>query len=327
MKKANNFLLIVFLLVGVISFASFEAISQPQSARVKCPRSFRKNRHRRAHIDNRQPTLFDMHSEALLSPTGSRQTSLDYSKGVASRDLDKKSSEVKRKKRLTKQQKKKAKQDFLTAFKNENLLDMKRLVEEFPFLKEVRFTDPAVLEGIHEKDRRWCPKGWGPLQIAAYKKQGALFDFLLSLDMNVRTIKKPGNVSIENNSLHISIKRNFRVGAIKVLEYVGLVRFGMEANRFIDEKDHMKMTPWALAVKRDSIRRRINYIKIVGEYNPSGYVKSYTLSGPRDGYEIADATGSDVVKQYADMYLVAPQYFKYKEIRESSLRPDLKAPF
>ena len=274
--------------------------------------------------------MFDNFLEESTSPLlvdRSQRTSAGHFHGFVSHASGKRSPEARRKKgRLTKQRKEEITQDFLTAFKSENFVDMRNLVMEFPFLRKVRIKDPAALKGIAGKDRHWCPRGWSPLGIAAYKKQLDLFKFLLSLAMDIRTIKKQGGESVESNPLHISLRRGFREGVVDVLEYAGYVRFGTESNRFIDEKDHQKLTPWALAIERDSIHRKIRYIRIVGEYRPSGYVSSYTSRGPMDGYEIAKATGSDNVVQYAKMYLVAPKYRKYKEIRRNSPRPDLKRP-
>lgn len=329
MKRTDHFL-IVFLLAGIVSFASFESGSQTRSSSVSCPKSFKRNRQPAHSVSTRQPTLFDSFPEESASPLPidrAQRTSSRSSSGFVSRGSSRRSSEARRRGgRLTKQRKEEITQDFFTAFKNENFVGMRSLVTEFPFLKKVRLKDPAALEGILERHRRWCPRGWSPLGIAAYKKQLDLFNFLLTLDMDVRTIKRQGGGSVESNPLHISLRRGFRAGVVNILAHVGYVRFGTKKNRFIDEKDHQKLTPWALAIEQDSINRRIRYIEIVGEYRPSGYVSSYIFGGPKDGYEIAKSTGSNSVIQRAEMYLVAPEYSKYKEIRRNSPRPDLKRP-
>ena len=261
MKKTDSFLK-VFLLTAFVFCSFFESQSQPLRIK-KCPKSFT----RRAvhHPDsNVHPPLFDISSESFSQfPSNKpRQTSLDKqvdSVDLTVRSLIRRLSVVKRNKRVTKQQ---VQQNLLTAFMNRNFTDMANVVKEFPFLKKekIRFTDPSLLERIPMEHRRWCSKGWGLLQIVAYEKDFKLLDFLLDLDMNVRTISALGGVSVESNPLHISIRRDFKAGAERVLEYVGKVPFGEVKNRFIDEKDHMKLTPWFLAVVRDSKYRNIRYV-------------------------------------------------------------------
>ena len=218
--------------------------------------------------------------------------------------------------------------EFLLAFKSKDAKSMMELVREFPFLKEIRFTDPSLLEEINKKNRSWCPEGWSPLQIEAYRGDIWWFDFFLKLGMDIRARKKPGGGSKESNPLHISIKRDFYEGASRILDFIGYVRFGQEPNRFIDEKDHLKQTPWHLAVNKDSLYRRneIRYISLIGRYRPSGYVKSYTFAGARDGYQIAALTGRGDVKRLAEIHLIAPNYDFYQSVRQRSSRPALVPP-
>lgn len=236
--------------------------------------------------------------------------------------------EVNPRRRVLRQEKEQAKQDFLAAFKNSSILSMIRLVREFPFLKTVRYSnDPYLLSRIREKDLKWCPKGWSPIQIASYIKDIELLNFLLGLDMDVYSIKRPGGENLESNPLHIAIKKDFKEGAMAILHHVGFQKFGSIPRRFIDEKDHLKQTPWLLAVKNDLDRQRIHYILLIGRYKPSGYVKSYTSNGgPKDGYEIARSTRVGIIINMAQRFLVAPNYKHYQEIRRESPRPDLTPP-
>ena len=225
----------------------------------------------------------------------------------------------------------KAEMDFLLAFKGRNAMGMISLIKEFPFLKDTRFKDPSVLDQIPEKHRYWCPRGWSPAQIASYIRDIDLLNFVLSLEMNIRSMKKTGGESVESNPLHISIQRDFKEGAIRILEFAGKTPYGRRG-RFIDEKDGLKQTPWHLAIQRDIINgierdmenqivhHKIYYMDIVGRYEPSRLVSSYTLRGDRDGFEAAYDTGIPIVKRKADKYLVAPNYDHYKEVRENSFR-------
>ena len=229
--------------------------------------------------------------------------------------------------RTSKLQKQQAQEDFLRAFKNNEAVEMIRLVKEFPFLKTVRFTDPYLLGRIEKKDLNWCPKGWSPAQIASYIRDIELLNFVvIELGMDIRSMKAPGGETVESNPLHIAIRKDFKVGAKSLLDYVGLQSFGFVRNRFVDEKDHLKRTPWFLAVEKDLANRRIRYISLVGRYGPSGYVKSYTFNGVKDGYEIAYATGEDTIIARAHRFLIAPKYDHYREIERESRRPRLRPP-
>ena len=232
---------------------------------------------------------------------------------------------VQNKTRKTKAEKIQAEKDFLLAFQRRNKANMNELIRQFPFLKKIRFTDSFLLEEIPIIDRQWCPRGWSPLQIASYKKDLDLLEFLLSLDMEFRAKKKPGGESLESNPLHIAIRRDFREGAKKILSHAKLIRFG-HRNRFVDEKDHLKKTPWYLAVQKDIQNRILRYTNIVGRYKPSGHASSYTPKGPKDGYQIAMATREPDIIRQAHRYLVAPNYEKYKLLREESSRPNLTPP-
>ena len=329
MRRADNFLK-VFLLTGFVFCVSFESQSQP--LRKRCSAGFTGKRRAFHHPDSsKRPTLFDVSSESFSPSSSSKSLQTSVDKPVDSVDPTARSSirrlsVVKIKKRVTKQQ---VWQNLLTAFMNRNFTDMVNLVKEFPFFKKekIRFTDPSLLERIPMEHRRWCPKGWSFLQVAAYEKDLRLLDFLLDLDMNVRTISALGGVSVESNPLHISIRRDFKAGAERVLKHVGKVPFGEVKNRFIGEKDHMKLTPWFLAVVRDSKYRNIRYVPIVAQYSPSVHVRFYTKKeGDMDGYKIAYSTDNDTIKWYADNYLIAPNYSKYKDIKDTNLRSGLKPP-
>lgn len=218
-----------------------------------------------------------------------------------------------------------AEKDFLLAFQRRDKIDMSLLIEQFPFLKGIRFTDPSLLEEISEFDRHWCPKGWSPLQIASYRKDSDMLDFLLTIGMDFRTKKRQGGESLESNPLHIAIRRDFKEGAKRILSHAKFIPFGTR-NRFIDEKDHRKKTPWCLAVQKDRQNQILRYTNIVGSYEPSGLVKCYTLVGAKDGFQIAIASQEWPLIRQAYRYLVAPDYDSYRHMREEYPHIDLKPP-
>ena len=269
-------------------------------------------------------TLF--HKESGHSLNQNKPTLWENSFGLAQHlPLFRTALEVRQRPRLTKQQKQQAEKDFALAFKRRESITMASLIAEFPFLKKIRFTDPSILEQIPENHRHWCPRGWSPTQIASYTKDLDLLHFMLALKMDIRTLKEAGALSVENNPLHIAIKVGFKEGAKMILEFVGKTPFGTR-NRFIDEKDQLKQTPWYMAINKDMELRRISYISVVGNYGPSAHVSSYTSRGPRDGYEVAiDTEIPEIISR--THYLKAHNYEHYKGIRRNSPRPDIKRPF
>lgn len=327
MKKANN-ILKIFLLADLILFTSFKS----QAAITKCHRNFKNN-----HSSDQTAQQMNLFPPDVLSDQPKGQIDLFSHSPLEAQSLNGSAYSVNdpthsliedlaEAKRLTQQQKDQIRDFFLSAFKSRNLKDMRKLVRNFPFLKEIRFTDSSLLKEISEYDRYWCPKGWSPLQISAYKKDLDFLDFFLDLGMDIRTVKGPGGVSLESNPLHIAIRMDFEEGAERILTYAKKTNFSLK-NRFINEKDHNKHTPWFLAVKQDSKRpHKIRYIHIIGRHKPSGYVMSYTREGSKDGYEVAALTGNNIIKLYARTYLVAPAYEKYKDIRNNSPRPKLLPP-
>ena len=204
--------------------------------------------------------------------------------------------------------------DFFLAFKKRNHQQIKKLVNKFPFLKEVRFESSFVNRFVEKRHLHWCPEGWSPPQLASYTKDIQILEWLLELDFNIRTKKTIKEGNIEHNPLHISIKRDFKEGAQKILAYAhdGHIP-SKKRNRFIDEKNQDKETPWAMAVRQDQKKPLPVFMLIVGQYHPSGYVESYDQDGPKDGYEIAEETGNNIFIRLAKYYLVAPNYRKHKK--------------
>ncbi|MDE0091754.1 MAG: hypothetical protein OXN83_00520 [Oligoflexia bacterium] len=208
---------------------------------------------------------------------------------------------------------------FLHLFHTRNIKQIEKLVLEYPFLKKsARF--PTLNSSIHIEHQSWMPLGWTPPQMASYLKDLDLLNLFLKLDFNIRTQKKQGGVSLENNPLHIAIKRNFFEGAQSILNHVGHIKFGVK-NRLIDEKTHDKYTPWALAIQHYQKSNALDFIDLIGRYTPSGYVESYNWNGPKDGYKLADETGSQAVIHRANRYLMAPNYEYYQEIKQKSPYP------
>ena len=224
-------------------------------------------------------------------------------------------SSVVKKQALTRKQ---IKQNFLSAFQSRDIKQLKELVLKQPFLKKTRW--PVEQSPVHKEHQNWIAEGWTPLQIASYLKDLELLNLFLELDFNVRTKKKTGGVSIEDNALHIAIKRNFLEGAESLLNHMGFVRFGRR-NRFIDEKTHDKYTPWALAIQHYEKYGNLDFIRLIGRHQPSGYTESYDSGIPKDGYVLANETRSSEVIRMANMYLIAPKYEHYREIKQNHPYP------
>ena len=227
-----------------------------------------------------------------------------------------------KKHRLTKQKLFEKKAEILEAVENSNLPQLRQLLEQYPQLKDLRWnqhTYPSFFSKMGE-DYKWCPKGWGLLQIAAYLKEPNLLNLFLNLDVNIRTQKRKGGESIEDNALHISLRQNYRQGIEIIFSHVPRERFGSKKQRFIDEKSHDKKTPWFLAIKRDREYKKIIFTHMIGQYEPSGFVESYIIGrGPRDGFEIAKSTGNKKFINLSRKYLRrSANYKKYKDMKMRS---------
>ena len=203
-------------------------------------------------------------------------------------------------------------QSFLELFYARDLKQIEALVLDHPFLKKQRF--PIENSKIKTEHQVWMPQGWTPPQMAGYLKDIELLNLFLTLNFNIRTKKKQGGVSQEDNALHIAIKRNFPEGAESILKHIGISKFG-KRNRFIDEKTHDKYTPWALAVQHYNKHKELNFIHLIGKYKPSGYVESYDRYEPKDGYKLALETRSRELIKLANEYLIAPKYEHYRDMK------------
>ncbi|MGI9548792.1 MAG: hypothetical protein ACR2M7_02270 [Bdellovibrionales bacterium] len=224
-----------------------------------------------------------------------------------------------KKSRLTKEKFAGKKAEILQALKATDLVELRLLLEQYPQLKNQRWTheeDPAFFKQIGE-DYKWCPKGWGLLQIAAYLKEPNLLNLFLNLNVNVRARKTKGGESIEDNALHIALRRNYTQGIEIIFSHLPRERFGSKKQRFIDEKSHDKKTPWFLAIKRDREYKKVVFTHMVGQYEPSGFVESYIIGrGPRDGFDVANSTGQIKFIKLAQKYLkISSNYKKYKDIK------------
>ena len=73
-----------------------------------------------------------------------------------------------------------------------------------------------------------------------------------------------------------------------------------------------------LAIQHYEKHADLTFIHLIGKYSPSGYVESYSWDGPKDGYKLAQQTGSQKVIQLANKYLVAPNYEYYLDIKRNS---------
>ena len=207
-----------------------------------------------------------------------------------------------------------AKADLIHGLVDLNLKNIKQTLINYPSLKNIRLTKedtPRLLSRIRETNLNWCPKGWGLLHLAAYFKKPELLDLLLELGVNIRTKKRKGGESIEDNVLHVSIKRNFKEGVDTIFKHYPKERFGQVRRRFIDEKTRDKKTPWFLAIRRDVHFKNTLFTNLIGQYGPSGHVESYVIGrGAKDGFETARATHNDSIIILSNRYLQISQNYK-----------------
>ena len=111
-----------------------------------------------------------------------------------------------------------------------------------------------------------------PLQIAGYRRTPCLLLFFLSLGFDSRTKKRRGGVSLESNSVHISVKRDFLEGIEIILDPETDRKISLKGpKRLIDEKNHLKQTPWILANEnfRHNNGQGTAIVEAVGRYRPS----------------------------------------------------------
>ena len=222
---------------------------------------------------------------------------------------------------LREKKKEQVKGYFLQVFEKRDMKKIRDLILEYPFLKDARFKDTSFLGAkIEPEHRKWCPEGWSPSQLSAYMRDFELLDLLLGLGSNIRTKKGQGGVSVENNPLHISIKRRFKKGVTRVLEQEGDVPLiqGERQNRLVDEQTQDKKTPWVLAVEEDVERDGYEFIEEIGRFGPSAYPESFTKNGgPMDGIEFARSTGKPGIIGRSWKFLIRfPDYGKWKEKKE-----------
>jgi len=213
------------------------------------------------------------------------------------------------------------KTDILHYFINSDMKNLQAILLKYPRLKNVRWTkqeNPEFFKEILFGDYKWSKQGWGLLQLAAYFKKPEMLSMLLDLNLNIRTRKKLGGESIEDNALHISLRRNFQEGVDMLLKHQGLERFGKVKNRFIDEKSYDKKTPWFLAIRRDLSQKNTLFTNLIGQYRPSGYVQSYVIGrGPRDGFEVARSSRNPHIIQLAHRYLkISRNYKEFKDLKQ-----------
>ena len=222
--------------------------------------------------------------------------------------------------RSTKAKKEQAEKNFLKAFQDNNYQEMIEIVENFPFLKTIRFDHSALPDNPISKEhqKKWMPLGWSPPQVAAYEKDIEKLIFFLELGFNPRTKKRTGGVSLEHNPLHIAIKVYFANGVSMTLKHVGFEPMDRDhlRNRFIDEKNNDKQTPWILAIQSDLKIKRTSFTARVARFRPSGYVESFVHGRLVDGYEYAKMSRVPKIIQIARKSLEARNYELYRPYRE-----------
>ncbi len=215
----------------------------------------------------------------------------------------------------------KEKRDLIQYFRTSDIGNLRLSLTLYPQLKNLRWTReefPNFFKQMSVVDYQWCPKGWGLSQLAAYFKKPEVLSLFLNSDVNIRTKKKQGGESLEDNALHISLKRNFKEGIDIILKHKKPERFGKVRSRFIDEKSYDKKTPWFLAIRRDVKYKNTLFTNLIGQREPSGYVQSYVIGrGARDGFEVASSTRDNQFITLAHRYLqISQNYGEYKELKQ-----------
>lgn len=202
---------------------------------------------------------------------------------------------------------------------------MNKLVTDFPFLKSLRVkTNPLFLKDYMEDLTilKRFPEGISSPTIAVYSRDLEMLSNCLKMGMEIRTIKRKKRGSVEPNPLHAAIGESFYLGADMILRHEGRVPPWVDKstlpsgkkNRLIDEKDEDTLTPWALAIETDMRNGgRPEFVHLVGEYRPSGYVESYVNGVQKDGFDFAQDTGKLQFINLATRYLWAPNYKENKE--------------
>ena len=70
--------------------------------------------------------------------------------------------------------------------------------------------------------------------------------------------------------------------------------------------------------------KQTQFVHIIGGYEPAGYVESCIYDSPLDRYKVVGKYGNSIIIHLANVYLKAPNYKKYTDIKEISRRGKLK---
>lgn len=229
--------------------------------------------------------------------------------------------------KLTKQQQIKidVTNNFVKAFRNRDFVQMNKLITDFPFLKSLRVKANSLFLKDYIEDLtvlKRFPEGISFPNIAVYSRDLEMLNNCLKMGLEIRTIKRKGRGSIEPNPLHVAIGESFYFGAEMILRHEGRIPPWVDKStlppgkktRLIDEKDEDTLTSWALAIETDMRNGgEPEFVHLIGEYRPSGYVESYVHGVQKDGFVFAQDTGKLQFINLAARYLWAPNYKENKE--------------
>ena len=252
------------------------------------------------------------------------QIPLDFSKKAE--EIPEKSNDSKLgKKSLTRAERKiKISEEFLHKVLTKDFNEVGELIKKHPFLKDrkVRFDYNQIRDYIKPEHQNWCPRGWGVTQIASYLKEHDMLDFLLSAGVNPRTLKKTGGVSIENNALHIAIRRVDEQGVKLIFSHKDLMEKTKSKGHFIDEKNTDQKTPLYLAVMTQFQNSEI--VDDVLNQNPSGEVEIPTKNGNLDGIDIIRRIKNPLIRETAQRRLrISREYLDHRDFKLRN--PDKRA--
>ena len=197
---------------------------------------------------------------------------------------------VRSSKKLSSEQKESIKNSLLKAMFSENFKRIETLSKEQDFLKkrETRYT-PEQLAGAKKYDKDFVlrrynkklfPRGVSPLQWAVTEGKYKLFEQLLDLSFNYRSIGRSGGHFMENNPLHLAIQKGEYQIAEQILKKESKVDLQSKdgrpfgPRRLIDEKGIKKQTPWVMTLlSKDEGAIEFMYL-LAKHYGPSHHVKS-----------------------------------------------------
>lgn len=212
----------------------------------------------------------------------------------------------------------------LTHLANKEKKQLIDLINIYPYLKkkEVRFLeedypDSPLWNYLTSTQYESFGAGLGMLHITALLKEVILLESLLKAGVEYRSIRTIKKGYIENNILHIGLK----IGSISVvntvLNNVPIERFGIVTNRFIDEKDPHKQTPWHVSLVRFGKSKNPAFMKVLENHRPSGEVETLYQGRPINGTNLSWHFGEQAILFAKKILVVGKNHGEYVRKKEA----------